>query len=164
MKILVIDDRDINQDSAATTLGGHEVTIIGSYDEAISVLVPECGYEVVLSDLMMPMSKETIIPGVYKNGELVPYGFILALRASAAGAKYVAVVTDTNHHNSAVSAAIDHAGGFKENGDEAWNCGWEDGAIAPRFTINGAKAFFIHAPVTQDGAKDWGKVFSALTR
>lgn len=163
MKILVIDDKEIHQNSAIATLNGHEVTVIDSYDEAIKVLVPGCGYEVVLSDLMMPMSKENLIQTAYKDGELMPYGFILALRASAVGAKYVAVVTDTNHHHGAMSAALDHIGGFKENGDEVWNYGWENGAITPKFIINGAKAFFIHAPLTE-GAKDWGKVFSALTK
>jgi CheY-like chemotaxis protein len=109
-------------------------------------------FDVVLTDLMMPMSRRTLAPGVYIPGEQVPYGFIIALRAANRGVKYVAVVTDTNHHQGAMSAALDHLG----------SAYWDDG-FEPNFTINGAAAMFVHAPTLSGGAKDWGKVLGQLT-
>ena len=163
MKVLVIDDKVQHQESARTILAqdGHEAIVVGSYDEAIDILVPGNGFDAVLSDMMMPMSPRDLGRGIYDSNKQMPYGFVLALRAAAAGAKYVAVVTDTNHHADPISAALDRIGGF-EGDKEAWNCAWEDGALEPRFEINSAKAFFIHAPLV-NGAKDWGRVLAALT-
>lgn len=190
MRILVIEDKALNQDSARETLAGHEVTIVSSFDAAMEImsekideenaqrLLVEAGFptrptppsqpevegvrerwmaywdakkaaeaqsvipfpfEVVLADMMMPMSRESLAPGLFNPKEQVPYGFVLALRAALSGAKFVAMVTDTNHHHGAMSASLDHLGsayyyaGFK-----------------PNFTINGAKVMFVHAPFVTD--------------
>lgn len=112
---------------------------------------PEFG--AVLVDMMMPMSRETLAPGVFNPGEQVPYGFVLALRACQIGAKYVAVVTDTNHHQGAMSAALDKLGSAYYHGTE------------PVFEINGAKVLFVHAPFVPEGdggVKDWGRVLRHL--
>ncbi len=99
-------------------------------------------FEVVLVDMMMPMSKATLGPGVWNPKEEVPYGFILALRAAKAGAKYVAMVTDTNHHDGAMSAAIDHLGSAYYRGSEQ------------PFEVDGAKVLFLHTPFVTDIVKD----------
>ncbi len=92
-------------------------------------------FDVVLTDMMMPMSSRTLSPDAYRYGEQVPYGFVIALRATLCGAKFVAMVTDTNHHKGAMSAAIDHLGSaYYNNG------------FVPNFEINGARVMFIHAP------------------
>jgi CheY-like chemotaxis protein len=103
---------------------------------------PRPQFDAVLTDMNMPMSRQTLAPGVYQYDAEVPYGFILALRASQIGAKYVAMVTDTNHHQGAMSAAIDHLG-------EAYYRGTEE-----PFEINGAKVLFLHAPFVEDAIKD----------
>lgn len=104
------------------------------------ILLP---FEAVLVDMMMPMSRRTLISEAYKPGEQVPYGFILALRAALCGAKFVAMVTDTNHHRGAMSAALDHLGG-------AYYCS----GFKPNFAINGARVVFVHAPFVEDVVKD----------
>ena len=38
MRILVIDDNQIHHMSARQTLGGHELRIVGTYDEAYELL------------------------------------------------------------------------------------------------------------------------------
>lgn len=157
MKILVIDDKDLHCDSACKAFDGHELTVVGSYDDAMELLCTGCGFDVVLSDLMLPMSRQTLASAAYHPGELVPYGFVLALRASLVGVPYVAVATDINHHKNAVSAALDKL----EIRDA--NSYWYDG-LRPNFTINGTKAFFVHAPFTKAGAKDWGKILEALLK
>jgi CheY-like chemotaxis protein len=98
-------------------------------------------FEVVLTDMNMPMSRQTLARGVFKREE-VPYGFILALRAATIGAKYIAMVTDTNHHQGAISAALDHLGASYYSGNEK------------PFEINGAKVLFLHAPFVKDVVKD----------
>ncbi len=125
--------------------------------EKLSRLIPECQhqpeFDAVLVDMMMPMSRETLAPGVYESNAQVPYGFVLALRACRVGAKYVAMITDTNHHKGAMSAAIDHLG-------SAYYSGYE-----PPFEINGAKVLFVHSPFVERSKpelKDWGQVLKHL--
>lgn len=179
MRILVIEDKELHRKAAETTLSGHEVTIIKSFDEAMKLmeqeidkenvqrLLAEAGFltkpdsndrerwnayletrdeanaksvipfpfDVVMTDMMMPMSMRTLAPGIFNSGEQVPYGFIITLKATMCGAKFVAMVTDTNHHQGAMSAAIDHL-------SEAY---YQDG-FSPNFVVNGAKVMFVHAP------------------
>lgn len=136
MKVLVIEDKLMHQQSAMETLVGHDLTIASSYDEAIKIMSgDEFPYEVVLTDMMMPMSRQTLAPDAFNSREQVPYGFVLALMASQRGARFVAMVTDTNHHQGAMSAALDHLGSAYYH--EGFN---------PNFVINGAHAMFIHTP------------------
>ncbi len=52
MRILVIDDNSLHQESARQTLGGHEVTIVGTYDEAHKLLQePRASWEAVDAEL-----------------------------------------------------------------------------------------------------------------
>lgn len=160
MRILVIEDSVKHQDAARETMLDHELTIASTYDEAVELLTeygPEdrelirrhslpkgetipLPFDVVLIDMMMPMGgRETLAPGIYHPTDQVPYGFVLALRAAARGAKYVAMVTDTNHHQSAMSAALDLiSGAYYREG------------CRPNFEINGAKVMFVHAPFLED--------------
>lgn len=137
-------------------------------------------FEVVLTDMMLPMSEDTLAPGVWRRDEQVPYGFVIALRATTRGAKYVAMLTDTNHHQSAMSASLDKLGGTS----------YYKAGFRPNFEINGAKAMFVHSPfrrvdnTTCDkchgekgskgcykcdasgkaAGKDWGQVLKDLTQ
>ena len=126
------------------------------WDKAKKESMSPFPFEVVLTDMMMPMSLQTLSPEVFRLNEQVPYGFIIALQAAYRGAKYVAMVTDTNHHQGAMSAAIDHlSGAYYQEG------------FRPNFEINGAKVSFVHAPFcavgdTGEKGKDWGQVFKDL--
>lgn len=162
MKILIIEDSLKHQDSARQTLVGHDVTIIGSFKEAKKHLSTygTFPYDVVMTDMNMPMNRDDLADGVWNPSELVPYGLILALRAAKCGAKYVAMVTDTNHHKNAMSNALDLI-------SKPYFEAYED-SISPNFIINGAKCMFVHAPCLkgQDdpakNGKDWGRVLKHL--
>jgi CheY-like chemotaxis protein len=133
--------------------------------------VTPLAFEAVLVDMMMPMSEATLAPDVWVPDEQVPYGFILVLKAALRGARFVAMVTDTNHHEGAMSAALDHLGPgyYPDNDDQP--------PFAPNFVINGAKVMFVHAPFCRDDdgeflgestdgrqsrIKDWGIILADL--
>ncbi|MBU1180445.1 hypothetical protein KJ885_05885 [Patescibacteria group bacterium] len=103
-------------------------------DQAEKESTPPFPFDAVLTDLQMPMSRKTLRPEAYNYGELVPYGFVLALRAALRGAKFVAVATDTDHHLGAMSASLDH--------------------LRDVFEISGAKVLFLHAQFVTDILKD----------
>lgn len=187
MKVLVIDDKAANREAAKQTLTGHDLTVVGSWDEAVKLLevrydeqaikaklvaagFPADGdklevemrrkwydeyykvketcqvpyWDAVLSDLLMPASRESMgNDGMKFIGQEMPVGLVLALLAAKNGAKYVAVVTATNHHDHPASAMLDRLG-------ESY---WRD-KQEPNFVINGAQAMFVHAPFIADPVKD----------
>jgi hypothetical protein len=122
--------------------------------------------DVALLDLFLPMSKITISPSTYED-ELVPYGFVLSLRAALVGVKYIAVATDVNHHEDALSAAFDELG-IGNGVDDGFNAYWpreDEGEIfKPNCVINDAKALFVHAPKRDGVVKDWERVLEVLLR
>ncbi len=146
MKILVIEDKELHRSSAVETLTGHDITVVASFQEGIRLLKGKdaIAFEAALVDMMMPAGKSGAARGMCNSDEQVPYGFVLALTAASCGAKYVAMVTDTNHHKSAMSAALDYLGGgyYPEDG------------FKPNFVINGARVMFVHAPFVEDIVKD----------
>ena len=146
-KILVIDDTVRHQESAKRLLAGHHLTVASDYEEAMK-LMAKGEFEVVLSDLYMPMSQTASLgTSAYKPWELVPYGLLLSIEAAKCGAKFVAVATDLNHHADPIAAAFDH---FSRQS----------------FSVEGAKVAFMHAPMIQlDGelVKDWQAVLLQLT-
>lgn len=57
MRILVIEDNPIHQESARETLLGHETTIVGTVDDAWRLLSERpFPYEAVLTDMLLPVS------------------------------------------------------------------------------------------------------------
>jgi CheY-like chemotaxis protein len=142
-------------------------------------------WDAVLSDLLLPAPKyQQGSEGQRHVGKEMPVGWALVLQAALEGAKYIAVVTDTNHHDHPASALMDALG----------STSFLNGRGAPKFIINGAKAGFYHSPMRSvegttchfckgvgkepekpecdcrfcqgDGkaqGKDWGRVLKALT-
>lgn len=188
MKILVIDDSPLHQQSARQTLVGHDLKVVGTYDEAHELLqerradyslvmaklelhgfkspydqgategeraaaraeqrrlkkelCPPQLFDVVLSDLLMPASKMTMAEkGLQYVGQEMPVGFALSLMAAIQGAKYVAVVTATNHHHHPASAMLDPFASRCPN--ECDRVG-----MPPRFVINEARVGYYHSPMT----------------
>ena len=121
MKILVIDDSPVHQAAAKKQLTEHDLAVVGSYDEAVRLLEPhisasgrwdrgECpkhGFDVVLTDLLMPASGMLQGEGRKFVGQEMPVGIFLALLAAKNGAKHVAVFTDSDHHDHPASACFD---------------------------------------------------------
>jgi CheY-like chemotaxis protein len=92
-------------------------------------------WDAVLADLLMPAGQDAQGDKGFKFvGQQMPVGFALALLAAKNGAKYVAVVTATNHHNHPASAMLDRLG----------SAYWRDEDASANFVINGAKAMFVH--------------------
>lgn len=155
MNILIIDDNDLNIQSARQTLAGHNVTTVSTHDEAIRLLMagskwnPQTqleehghhGYEVVLCDLLMPAGKKAMGPkGKEFIGQEMPVGLALSLIAALHGASHVAVATATNHHDHPASAMIDPIESNCESEYRRYS-------TPPKLTINGARVGYYHAPM-----------------
>lgn len=140
LRILVIDDTAKHIASAKKGLVGHRLATATSYEKAMELLSKE-KFDVVLTDLHLPMSSKTM-GDKFKLGELVPYGILLMIEAARQGAKKVAVVTDLSHHDDPFSAAFDHYSQFP-------------------ISIEGAKVRMLHARVSVEG-KDWGEALQRI--
>jgi hypothetical protein len=69
-------------------------------------------WDAVLCDLLMPAGRNTQgTRGMEFVGKEMPVGWALALNAAIEGAKYVAVVTDLDHHSHPASAMLDPING-----------------------------------------------------
>ncbi len=177
LKILVVDDNPKHQASARKTLAGHEVSVAQNfhqlqsaltpnrdrvriirdeqgvdYDEALRIAKAEIGYDVVLSDLLMPKGSTDVMGR--EGGKLAfddfGYGYPVVFLAAKAGVSFVAVVTDENHHNHPVAYTFDLVGGSGQ-----WS---EDD-----FMIGDTKVMFRFCPrFTEEGGKDWELVLAHL--
>ncbi|MCC6290471.1 hypothetical protein IT398_00085 [Candidatus Nomurabacteria bacterium] len=170
MKVLVFDDNETHRAAAHAQLKDHDLTVVGTYDEAQKLLTPQFDYEkasatlkgqfgdfnpyrsddeakkaeyfaaekvaneqattypnfdVVLSDLLVPASRQAQ-GSMELVGKEMPVGIFIGLLAAVkARAKYVAVFTDSDHHSHPASACFDT---------------FNDGETAPTpFMIEGSK-------------------------
>jgi CheY-like chemotaxis protein len=184
MDILVIEDTTRHQQSARETLSDHELTIVGSRDEAMKLLGRQYmakedgevvikdgefgGFDAVLSDMNLPMSKWQILgDDQYDPNELVPYGFQLALSAAMQGVDYVLVATDQNHHDGPIAASVDYMQDTTE-GMGGMIC--HDGPHTFRLNESTCHIRFAKTIVWEEAdnayehvrAKDWGSMLDEL--
>ncbi len=164
MKILVFDDNPVHRKAAEAQLKDHDLTVVGTYDEAQKLLTPWIDYDrraailqeqfgnysscqfddegkkayfaamkvaseqattypnfdVVLTDLLVPPStlqQGQDMPLRFPKEEMPVGIFIGLLGAVKAGAKYVAVFTDSSHHAHPASACFD---AFSRHPGEEW--------------------------------------------
>jgi hypothetical protein len=107
-KVLVVDDKPENLQSALELLNKkHFITLASGFDEGLK-LVREGSFDVVLSDCqMLPETENSSlsIEGIV-IGQTVHNGIFLIFHATMHGAR-VAIVTDANHHRDWVSALFD---------------------------------------------------------
>lgn len=137
MKILVIDDSSIHQAAAKRQLTDHDLTVVGTYDEAQALLgynkwndrSDRHDFEVVLCDLLMPASGQ-MQASFELVGKEMPVGIFLAILAAKNGAKHVAILTDCNHHSHPASACFD-----------AFN---KDTCAPTVFTVEGARVMLCN--------------------
>jgi len=135
LKILVIDDTEIQREAAKVQLKDHDLTIVGDYDAAADLLHPKwddwsCryrhednipyeqkkteweahnpGFDVVLTDLMMPPGHDNLGSDTHAKFAVdqMPVGMFLAMMAACKGVKFVGIVSDTNHHVHPAGAAL----------------------------------------------------------
>lgn len=153
MRILVVDDKQEHLQAATSQLGStHQVETRDEYTEAVALLTEDAPFDVLLSDLLMPAEPQTLgKEGLRFLGHEIPIGLVLAFRAAAVGVKHVAVITDANHHNHPMSAAIDWI-------NPAY---WRDEKNRV-FQVNESRVLVAHAPLTEDGCKDWAKALAVV--
>jgi CheY-like chemotaxis protein len=129
MKILIIEDKPKHILSAEKFAKecGHEVVIVDNYDDANKALnrkyengeFKPFDYDMVMTDLFLPASKDNLPADVYKTFEGVeqPYGIALMLKAITQGAKKAGILTDSNHHTNPMTNALDFFAKMKNIGD-----------------------------------------------
>lgn len=150
MRILLVDDSRKHREAGVVNLTalGHEVVALRDYAEVRKVVERET-FGAALLDLLMPTEGMTLgSEGLEHLGEPFAVGYPLAVYLAAQGIPFVAVATDTNHHNHPASALMDWFGGRVMN-------------------INGSRVQFMHAPMKKVGEawlKDWPKVLENLQK
>ena len=155
LDILVVEDTEKHQDSARNQFKDYTLTIAKNYEEGKKFL-ENSSYNVVLTDLMMPKGgRETMGPeGMKYIFDLLPFGFPLAFLAAKRKVPNIGIVTDVNHHDHPISAAIDPISTY-------WR---EPDSESSFYRINESKLGIFHAPFIEDGRKDWNKVLEVLRK
>lgn len=148
MKILLVDDSRKHREAGVNdlTVQGHEVVALKNYAD-VQKVVREQKFDAALIDFLMPSEPMTLgSEGLAHLGEPFAVGYPLAVYLAKKGVRYVAVATDTNHHNHPASAMMD----------------WLSGESV---SINGCSATFMHAPMKDVGGKqvkDWPAVLKRV--
>ncbi|MEN9582488.1 MAG: Response regulator receiver domain [Candidatus Parcubacteria bacterium] len=119
MKILIIDDTPENLEIGTQEIKKYFPDFIvetcSNFREAMEQLTPGSDYDVVLTDLNMPICETSafhpyVRGTLYKDDEVIPYGMFIVFRAASVGVKKIAIVTDKGHHASAANAALECLG------------------------------------------------------
>jgi len=167
LNILVIDDNTSHQQAAREQLAEHNLTIVGGFPEAMRILGShqrvlqgdqdykyEGDFDVVLTDMEMPVERLKGLDRDAVKDVSAPYGLVLALRAAQVGVKYIAMITDTNHHQGAMSNALDMITGAY----------WEHGGGV--FQVNESRVLFAHAETKRNVenvyVKQWHEALARL--
>ena len=155
LDILVTEDTEKHQESARENFKDHNLAIARNYEEGARLLQSTPPYHVLLTDLMMPKGgTETMgTEGMKYIFDLLPFGFPLAFLAVKRGIQYIGIVTDVNHHDHPISAAIDPIS----------SAYWRD-SDSYIYKVNDSKLGIFHAPFTDDNRKDWQKVLGVLLK
>ncbi len=124
MRILIIEDNPQHILSAEKFAKecGHEVAMAKSYDEAEKALCgenrfgsdkPIKNFDVVLTDLMLPVSNNGMAYPEKFLGTEQPYGLTLAFTAMRLGTKAIGILSGgVNHHHHPILWALDAMGGY----------------------------------------------------
>ena len=111
MRILIVDDSAAHRKTAKQQLKTHDLTIVGTYEEAERLLKETSleknpKFDAMLTDLMLP-GPGGAAGGTKFVGEEMPIGTLLALIAIFHGVQYIGILTDTNHHDHPASSCLD---------------------------------------------------------
>ncbi len=155
--------RGFKDPHAKNTTEQEAVAALEEQSKIEQALRPPASFDVVLCDLIMPASSYNLGgKGCQYVGEPMPVGFGLALMAVIHGAKFVAVVTDTNHHHHPAATMLDEFDSRCPPHDSAKRRG-------PRFVMNGARVGFYHSWAAsglrrppKEIPKNWGLVLQDL--
>lgn len=139
LRILVVDDKLGHRNAAREQLGqNNDLTVLGSYIDALSLLRQAKPFDLVLTDLLMP-SEGYLLGDQAMRAELgrpIAAGTFIALAALRAGVPEVVIVTDGNHHAHPSVAALELV------------------AMGTVLTAP-SKLSAVNASLAPDGRKDW---------
>lgn len=122
LRVLVIDDAVYNQQSARETLASHDLTVLGSIEDAYRLLIertrrnsdhePDIGFDAVLTDLWLasPAVRRRSDGMLFSLGthvrrdreyvtKFMPAGLIFAICAKNNGVRHVAICSDAHNHS-----------------------------------------------------------------
>lgn len=183
MRILIIEDKEKHLLSAKKFAEecGHPVTIVTDYDAAEKALSGDDrfgrektikNFDVVMSDLMMPASKNGMGSPAEFAGKEQPYGLSLIMLAMRTGVKAVGILTDGGHHNHPMIWALDTLRGYDGKpfaiGETTILCA-SNGPVFTDSSWDNALQKFVadkpnHVPKSDPlyGAKDWMEFYLML--
>lgn len=147
MRVILVDDSRRHREAgvADLTTHGHKVAAFSDYVEAANAM-KRSSFDVALLDLLMPAEGMLLGPEGQKHfGRPFPAGFAMSMFAAQQRIPWIAVATDTNHHDHPASAMLDW---FKDQ----------------RMQVGDSVVMWIHAPLRDDGAKDWPAALQLLQR
>lgn len=120
MNILLIEDNPVHIEAAKQDLVDHNLTIYTSWKNLLSfyyvpavltsdyIYKPEehkkalLEYDMILTDINFPGMLD-----MDGSEPLAPLGLIMVIRAAEAGVKYIAAISDKNHHADAIAKGLD---------------------------------------------------------
>jgi len=118
LDILVVEDKEEHQESARVLLAGHNVEIVGTFDEAADRI---CGtsryahkkssekksYAVVLTDMFLPQGRGDCLADKSQGKIEMPFGYCIALMACKEATPYVAIFSWGDHHKNGIAYGME---------------------------------------------------------
>jgi CheY-like chemotaxis protein len=111
LEILVVEDNLMHQDAARALLKDHNLTVVGTFDDAMDELKNWQKYDAVLTDLFFPQGRGEMMRDKSMGKIEMPFGYAVSLIASKHGIENIAVVSDANHHDNPIAYTMDFLSG-----------------------------------------------------
>jgi CheY-like chemotaxis protein len=119
LEILVVEDNALHQEAARALLAEHNVTIVGTFDDAADRIYgpsalaierganPKGSYDVIITDLFFPQGRGDMMADKNMAKEEMPFGYAVAMMAMKEGVEYIAIASDANHHSHPMAYTLD---------------------------------------------------------
>lgn len=105
LDVLVVEDSPLHQEAARQLLNEHNLTLVGTFDEAADVM--RKGYDAVLTDMFFTQGRGDCMADKSMGRLEMPFGYAVALMACREGVPNVAVVSDASHHANPIAYTMD---------------------------------------------------------
>jgi CheY-like chemotaxis protein len=117
LDILVVEDNPLHQESARRLLADHNLTLVGTFDEAADFLngssnyapkkIEQRKYDAVLTDMFLPQGRGDCQRDRSQASVENPFGYPIALLACKKEVPYVAILSQVDHHSSPMAYSMD---------------------------------------------------------
>tara|TARA_Y100000310_G_C20688765_1_gene820841 strand:- start:2811 stop:3428 length:618 start_codon:yes stop_codon:yes gene_type:complete len=104
LEILVVEDTPIHQEAARELLKEYNVTIVGTFDDAVDSLHQK-KYNIVLTDMFIPQGRGEMQRDKESASTPQDLGTYIAMYSAQLGVPYVAICSDSDHHDNAQTYA-----------------------------------------------------------